>query len=505
MSGSAVESLLGIDLGTSSVKVVAVDADGHAVARAAHSYPIEMPRPGLAEQEPASWWQATCACVREVHGQLADQGRSVAAVGLSGQMHALVALGANHVPVRTAIIWPDTRSHAECLEIASLVGAERLYSLTGVPSTTGMLAPSLLWMRRHEPGLFAQVRQVLLPKDYVRLRLTGEVATDRSDASGTLLFDMREGAWSEEILGALDIERTLLPPVVAAHSVAGKVTRAASDECGLAIGTPVVTGAGDQMAGALAIGVSSPGLGASVIGSGGQLITTVTEPVVDPERRIQTFCHAVPDAWLLMGAVLSAGLSFDWISGVLRDRDEELASWREHLLDEAMTVPPGAEGLLFLPHLNGMRTPHVDPYACGSFVGLRLSHSRAHLVRAVVEGVAYAMREALTVFDDLGVDIRSLICSGGGARHALWRQVQADVYGRPLSLVAEGDHSAHGAALLAGIGIGRYESFDAGRCRHLPIAGTVAPDPASRETYDHLYDLYRSLYPALESVFAALR
>jgi xylulokinase len=241
-----------------------------------------------------------------------------------------------------------------------------------------------------------------------------------------------------------------------------------------------------------------------VIGSGGQLITTVTEPVIDREERVQTFCHAVPDAWLLMGAVLSAGLSFDWISDVLVNRGEGIGTGREDLLAEASAVPAGADGLLFLPYLNGVRTPRVDPHARGSFVGLRLSHSRAHLVRAVLEGVAYAMREGLTAFDDLGVDVASLVCSGGGARHALWRQIQADVYGRPLSIVSEEDHSAYGAALLAAIGVGRYESVEAGRLRHLPIAGTVAPDPSNLELYERQYALYRSLYPALEPVFAGL-
>jgi xylulokinase len=500
---AAIELLLGIDLGTSSVKVVAVDQDGPVVARAAHPYPIETPRPGFAEQDPDSWWRATCACVREVL-RVVDGGGHTAAVGLAGQMHALVPLGSDGAPVRPAIIWPDTRADDECALIAVALGAERLYALTGVPPTTGMLGPSLLWMRRHEPELFARIRQVLLPKDYVRSRLTGEVATDRSDASGTLLFDIRQGTWSAEILNALGIERTMLPPVLAAHALAGEVTQRASDDSGLPVGTPVVVGAGDQMAGALAIGVSAPGLGASVIGSGGQLITTVSEPVVDPEQRVQTFCHAVPDAWLLMGAVLSAGLSFDWIKGVLSNRDEAVASSHETLLAEAATVPPGADGLLFLPLLNGIRTPDVDPHARGSFVGLRLSHSRAHLVRAVLEGVAYAMREALTAFDDLGVDVTSLVGSGGGARHPLWRQIQADVYGRPLSIVSEEDHSGYGAALLAGIGAGRYESVDDARLRHLPITGTVAPDPSNREPYDRLYGLYRTLYPALKPVFAGL-
>jgi xylulokinase len=486
--------VIGIDLGTSSVKVAALEVGGSVLARATRAYPIRSPQAGLAEQDPEEWWTATCTSIRDVLEQLGARRADVRSVGLAGQMHALVALDERGSPVRPAIIWPDTRSQEEQRELAARVGSRRLHELTGLPSTTGILAVSLLWLRRHEPEAFSRTRTLLLPKDYVRLRLTHRVATDRSDASGTLLFDMRQGDWSSEILDAVELDAGLLPPVLGSDVVAGEVTREASRDCGIPAGTPVVVGAADQMAGALAMGVSAPGVGASVIGSGGQLITTVRAPVVDAQQRVQTFCHALPDAWLLMGAVLAAGLSFDWLASLVG------SVTHKQLLAEAAAVPAGADGLLFLPYLNGSRTPVADPAARGAFVGLRTSHSRAHLVRAVLEGVAFAMRDGLEVFDELGVTLPTLICSGGGARDPLWRHIQAAVYGRPLLMIAEADHSAYGAALLGAAGAGLISKAEAG----LDVVEEIEPDPATVETYDTLFGVYRSLYPALRPVFGRL-
>jgi len=487
-----VDLLVGIDLGTSSVKVVATDLEGRPVARASRSYPVHTPAPGFAEQDPHAWWRATCAAVAEVLATGPARGATVRAVGLAGQMHGLVAVDAAGEPVRPAIIWPDTRSQEACAVIARRLGAERVRQLTGVPVSTGFLAPSLLWLREQEPAAFGRVRSVLLPKDYLRLCLTGRHASDPSDASGTLLYELRTGAWSAEMLAALRLDPGLLPPVQGSSAVAGTVDPAASELTGLAAGVPVVTGAGDQMAGAVALGVTVPGQAAAVIGTGGQLITTVAEPVVDPTGRVQTFCHALPQRWLLLGAVLAAGQSLDWLSRVVGAPVADLVA-------EAARVPAGADGLLFLPYLNGVRTPHVDPQARGCFVGLRLSHTRAHLARAVLEGVAFAMRECLDAVQDLAGPV-SVVCSGGGARLAVWRQIQADVYRLPVRVARGTDHSAWGAALLAGQGIG----LELDVATAAGPESIVEPGAVACERYQERYTLYRALYPALRGTFAAL-
>lgn len=486
--------LVGIDLGTSSVKVVATDPPGRPVARAARPYPVRAPAPGFAEQDPDAWWQATRMALAEVLDTRPVRDGTVRAVGLSGQMHGLVAVDGAGEPVRPAIIWPDTRSREACAAIARRAGAERVRQLTGAPVSTGFLAPSLLWLREREPAAFDRVRSVLLPKDYLRLRLTGDRATDPSDASGTLLYDLRTGEWSGEILAALGLDPAVLPPVRASAAVAGAVSPAAAKLTGLPPGVPVVTGAGDQMAGALTLGVTVPGRAAAVIGTGGQLITTVAEPVVDPTGRVQTFAHALPARWLLLGAVLAAGQSLEWLARVTG-----AAGTVADLVAEAAQVPAGADGLLFLPYLNGVRTPHVDPSARGCFVGLRLSHTRAHLVRAVLEGVAFAMRECLDAVQELAGPV-SVVCSGGGARLAAWCQIQADVYGQPVRVTHGQDHSARGAALLAGEGVG----LGPGLAASAPVESTLAPTPATRERYQQLYARYRGLYPALRETFAAL-
>lgn len=494
---------VGIDLGTSSVKVVVVDSDDRVVASATRTYPIDTPYPGAAEQNPEVWWLRTCACLREVMDADGVDATRIGAIGLCGQMHGLVALDADRTPVRPAIIWPDTRSAPQCEQLDAALAGESLHDTTGVPATTGLLGPSLMWLRDNEPRDHARIDAVILPKDYVRLRLTAELATDPTDASGTLLYDTVAGRWSERVVGAAGLDLAMLPAVRQSHSVAGTVTATAAASTGLPAGTPVVAGAGDQMAGAIAIGVSKPGTTASVIGTGGQLITTATTPLIDSKHRLQTFVHAMPASWLLMGAVLSAALSFDWLAGILH------ASWsggagRNELLAEAARVPAGSDGLIFLPYLNGVRTPHLDPTARGCFVGLGLEHSRGHLVRAVLEGVAYAMRDGLTALEDLGIDVGEIICSGGGARIPLWRQIQADVYRRPVSVVAEGEHSAFGAAIMAGVGGGRFTSLEEAATHRLPTVRTTPPSPAAADTYDEIYAAATALYFGLRPTFASL-
>lgn len=494
--------LAGIDLGTSSVKVVVIDDRGRILASAGRGYGIDSPGPGAAEQGPRTWWLATRECLREVLAAGGVEAGRIGGVGVCGQMHGLVTLDGQGEPVRPAIIWPDTRSAAQCARLEAASGDVPLHERTGLAAGTGMLGPSLLWLRDNEPASYARTRSVVLPKDYIRLRLTGELATDPTDASGTLLYDTVAGRWSGQLIAAAGLDPALLPPIIASGAAAGTVTAAAAVATGLPPGTPVATGTGDQSAGAIAIGVSRPGVTASVIGTGGQLFTTVATPLIDPGRRVQTFAHAMPGTWMVMGAILAAALSLDWLAGVLGVPSPAGPS-RDALLAEAAAVPAGSEGLIFLPYLNGVRTPHLDPAARGAFVGLTAHHGRGHLVRAVLEGVAYAMRDGLAVLEELGIEIGEVICSGGGARIPLWRQIQADVYDRPVSQVLEGEHSAYGAALIAGAGCGRYSSLEEAAARKLPVIASTSPSPAAA-VYEDTRAAATALYPALRPVFAQL-
>lgn len=491
----ALELLVGVDLGTSSVKVVATGPEGRPVGSATRPYPILTPAPGHAEQDPATWCQQAAEAVREVLAA-APAGAVVRAVGVTGQMHGLVAVDQAGVPVRPAVIWPDTRSVAACRQLRDRVGAGRLAAITGAPPATGLLAASLLWLREAEPEAYQRVRTVLAPKDYLRWWLTGEIATDPTDASGTLLLDIAARTWSEEILGELRIDPRLLPPIREPAALAGSVTAPASARTGLPVGTPVVTGAGDLMAGALALGVVGPGTGASILGTGGQLITVAGTARVDPRQRLQTFVHAAPEQWLLLGAVLAAGAALDWLAGVLGSPGADLPA----LVAEAEKVPPGADGMVFLPYLNGVRTPTVDPHARGCFVGLGLGHGRGHLVRAVLEGVAFAIRDGLEAMRDLGVAPPSLVAAGGGARLPLWNQIQADVYGLPLVIAGDQDHSARGAARLAAAGTGGPDSA----AGSYPERVVVSPDPGRQLRYEEMFAHYQALYPALADSFAGL-
>jgi xylulokinase len=415
--------LVGLDVGTSSTKAVAISRDGKVLATAERSYRLSTPQPGWAEQDPQDWWRA-------VQEALAALGVEPAALGLSGQMHGLVALDERDEVLRPAILWNDQRTAAECAEIEERIGFERLVELTGNRALTGFTAPKLLWLRRHEPETFSRIRRVLLPKDYVRLRMTGEHAMDAADASGTLLFDVRERRWSEEVLDALEIPAEWLPPVRESTEVGS---------------------AGDQAAGAIGAGVVGPGRLSVVLGTSGVLLAALPAFRHDPRARLHVFCHAVPGTWQAMGVMLSAAGSMSWLRDVLggvdyRDLDREAANWE-----------PGAEGLLFAPYLAGERTPHADPDARGAFIGLTLRHDRGAMARAVLEGVAYGLRDSLELLRELGVHADLGRISGGGARSELWRRILASVLGFPLERTAAAEEgAAFGAALLAGVASGAF-------------------------------------------------
>ncbi len=497
-------TLLGIDLGTSALKAVLVTDQGKVVASARGAYPIHRPRPDRAEQDPSTWWEALVRCMGTLRAQGVLDG--VRAIGLSGQMHGTVLLDRQGKPLGPAVIWPDRRSVSQVALLGERVGLERLIRIAGSPPATGFMAGTLAWFQEHEPQTWAQVRHVLLPKDFLRLQLTGEVATDPSDASGTLLLDVGQRTWSQELLAAVGVRPALLPQICPSSQVAGYLTQEAASALGLAPGIPVVTGGGDTACSALAAAAVSPGTLLLTMGTGGQLVLPVDRPRVDAQGRIHTFCHVLEPGvdragWYQMGATLAAGMALAWLREQVfglsgEDAYARMTSW-------AQEVPPGAQGLLFLPYLVGERTPHMDPHARGVFLGLTPSHGRGHLVRAVMEGVVLALFDAFQVLAELGAMPRAGILAGGGARNPLWRRMVADIFGLPVRPLQTADQSATGAALLAGAGLGWFDPVDA--ARQWAVLGPVeVPDPERSARYRTLGAVYRALYPRLRDLFPAL-
>ncbi|HET7567522.1 MAG TPA: xylulokinase [Gaiellaceae bacterium] len=466
-------AFVGLDVGTTGVKALAVSASGEVVARAERGYPLATPRPGWAEQDPDDWVAAAEAALAGL--EVEPEG-----IGLSGQMHGLVCLDADRRVLRPAILWNDQRTGAQCAEIEERVGFERLVALTGNRALPGFTAPKLLWLREHEPEVYARIRHVLLPKDYVRLRLTGELATDVADASGTLLLDVRGRRWSDEVLAALELDPGWLPALHESPAACGATSAS----------VPVAAGAGDQAAGALGVGVDRPGPLSVVLGTSGVVFAALPSFAHDAEGRAHAFCHAVPGDWHAMGVMLSAAGSLAWLQGVL-------AAPYEELLAEAERVPAGADGVLFAPYLSGERTPHVDPDATAAFAGLTLRHGRGALVRAVLEGVAYGLRDSLELLRGLDVAAESGRVSGGGARSALWTRVVASALGLPLERTAVEEGAAFGAALLGGVAASAFADVHEAVAACVRVREVVEPDPAWSETYEAGYERFRALYPAL--------
>jgi len=493
--------LLGIDLGTQSVRTLILDVSGRSRALAQAEYPILTPKVGWAEQEPADWWRATCQTIQEAIAKAAIHASDIAGVGLSGQMHGTVCIDREGLPVRPAIIWADGRSAREVDELVAEVGRERLARLTANPIAAGFMAATVRWLARHEKDTLWHTHSLLLPKDYIRLRLTRQIATDVTDAASTLLFDVANRRWSDEMVALVGIKPGQLPRVVESQELCGTVTRHAARDTGIPLGTPVVAGGGDQPVSALGNGVLDPGTLLSTVGTGGQLFTPLDQPVYDPDLRTHTFCHAVPGRWFAMGAILSAGLCLRWLRDqVYGGMGLDYAAFST----AAAEVEPGAEGLIFLPYLLGERTPHMDARARGVFFGLALRHSRSHLVRAVMEGVAFAMRDSLEIFRSMGVSTQRIIAAGGGAKSAVWRQIQADVFGSPLAASAVEEPAARGAAILAGVGAGLYRDLEQAAEPTSPPGATTEPIAANVERYSQLYGLYRSLYPKLKDAYREL-
>lgn len=481
-------ALIGLDVGTTGARAVAIDLDGHVVASASDAYPLATPRPGWAEQQPEHWWASSRLVLSQVAAQLPGP---PLCLGLTGQMHGAVFLDASDQVIRPAPLWNDQRTASQCTWITERVGAERLVEITGNPALTGFQAPKIVWLRDEEPAAFARVRRVLLPKDYVRLRLTGDCATDASDASGTLLLDLRKRDWSDALLDALEIPREWLPRVFESPTLTGRLKSDVAAAAGLPAGIPVAAGAGDNAAAAVGGGIVREGLVSSSIGTSGVVFAHSESIRIDPTGRLHAFCHAVPGTYHVMGVTLSAGGSLRW----WRD-----ASRTELDFDGMATVagqsPPGSEGLLFLPYMGGERTPHLDPFARGAFFGLNLRHSFAHLTRAVMEGVVFSLKDCLDLITDLGMPAREIRATGGGARNMMWRQLQADVFGVPVYRTRVDEGPAYGAALLAGVACGVYADV-AEACSLIDLETEVnLPDPTLKETYETGHEIYTDLYAA---------
>jgi xylulokinase len=497
--------VLGIDVGTSGTRAIIVDEHGRILTSTTEEHePFASPKIGWAEQHPDDWWRAAAIALRKAIAPSGIRPENIAAVGFSGQMHGAVMLDGTDRVVRPALIWCDVRTERQCQELKGSIGWEKLIQLTSNPPLANFTLTKFLWTRENEPENWSRVRSVMLPKDYVRFKLTGERATDVADASGTLMLDVARRQWSSEVLQATGFDSSILPSLHESQSVCGQISASGAAATGLAAGTPVVAGAGDQAAGAVGMGIVAPGAVSATIGTSGVVFAATDEPLRDSLGRLHTFCHAIPNRWHVMGVTQAAGLSLRWF----RDRFLSAAEKNgvepyELLAREAATAPAGSDGLLWAPYLMGERTPHLDPSARGALVGLTASHTRAHIIRAILEGVAFSLKDTFTIFSEMSVPVKSIRLGGGGARSALWRQTQADVYGSEVEVLEAEEGAAYGAALLAGVGAKLWGSVD-DACKHvLKVKGRVAPNTQTMATMDRNYAAYRRLYQGLKFVFDA--
>lgn len=492
--------LLGIDLSTTGAKALLIDDEGRVVSSATTPLSLSTPHSLWSEQNPEDWWIATSTSIASALTSAQVSSQSIAAIGLTGQMHGLVLLDQEGAVLRPAILWNDQRCGVECDEIRARVGREKLLRITGNDALTGFTAPKILWVEKHEPEVHRRIRHILLPKDYIRYKLTGALAMDKADGSGTMLFDLGQRNWSTEIVETLNISPDWLPRTYEGHETTGEVTREAAELTGLSAGTPVVAGGGDQSAQAVGVGVVRPGTIAVTLGTSGVVFAATEAPLIEPQGRLHAFCHAIAGRWHLMGVMLSAAGSLQWYRDKFAcDRDFE------ELVNEASQVPPGSDGLIFLPYLTGERTPHPDPFARGGWIGLTARHGPAHLTRSILEGVAFGIKDMFDLMREAGLgSIDQVRVSGGGAKSRLWRQILADVLATELVTVNTTEGAAYGAALLAGIGAGVWPDVDTACAQTIRVTDRVSPNPETVETYQSLHNEYQRLYPALKQTFHAL-
>jgi xylulokinase len=490
-------NFLGIDVGTGGSRAVLIDTSGAVIAAATVEHePFTSPEIGWAEQNPEDWKRAAFAAIRQVLTNENVCAEEIAAVGLSGQMHGAVFLSETDEVLRPSIIWCDQRTEKQCRDLTEKIGAEKLIELVSNPALPNFTLTKMLWARENEPEIWNQTKTVLLPKDYLRFCLSGDKATDVSDASGTLMLDVKNRKWSSEIMTAVEMSESLLPELYESSEITGEISDECAAETGLIAGTKIVAGAGDNAAGAIGMGIVRVGAVSATIGTSGVVFAVTDQPSIDLKGRIHTFCHAVPHRWHNTGVTQAAGLSFKWF----RDNFAANESYDE-LVEAAKKISVGAEGLLWTPYLMGERTPHVDSNVRASLIGLTASHTKAHVVRAILEGVAFSLRDAIEIFKELNVPIESIKLGGGGAKSSVWGQIQADVYGQTVETIQAEEGAAYGAALLAGVGAGEWKTVEEACEQTISVAETIAPNDDAVELYNRQYKKYQMVYPALRSIF----
>lgn len=490
--------LIGFDIGTSSTRCILINKDGKLIASAIKEYPLSTPKPGWAEQDPDDWWKASVYTVKEVLTKSKINPSNIAAIGLSGQMHGSVFLDKGGKVIRPAILWCDQRTEAQCKEIYDIFGYEGFIKLSYNQALTGFTAPKILWLKEVEPENYKKVTQILLPKDFIRYKLSGEYATEVSDASGTILLDIKKRDWSEEILSGLSINKNFLPKVYESSEITSYLSAEAAEITCLKAGIPIVGGAGDQAGGAVGSGIVSEGLISDYLGTSGVVFAHSDSPVYDLQGRLHSFCHAIPNKWHLMGVTLAAGGSFKWYHDNIGPSDYD------KLNKQAESVPLGSEGLIFLPYLSGERTPHNDPYARGVFFGLSYAHRKEHMARSVMEGVSFSQYDCLNLMTDLGITSQKVVLFGGGAKSKLWRQITADIFNTQIVTLKVEEGPSYGAAILAGVGAGIYSSVEEVTSRIIKEVSSTDPIPENVEKYLKIYKVYRSLYESLEKDFKNL-
>lgn len=498
---------LGIDIGTSGSKTVVCKETGDILATVTAEHPSHHPKPGWSEQEPEDWWRSMVQSVRQAIARAGIKPAEIKGIGLSGQMHGSVFLDQGRNVLRRALLWNDQRTAEQCAEIETRAGGRAtLIQMVSNPAFTGFTAPKILWVRQHEPHIYEKTRKILLPKDYIRMRLTGEFATEVSDASGTLLLDVKHRQWSTFLLTKLEIDPELMPACYESEEITGQLTAQAAEELGVPVNTPVVGGGGDQAAGAVGNGIVKPGVVSATLGTSGVVFAHADKVQTDPAGRVHTMCHAVRGAWHMMGVVLSAGGSLQWFRNKLGQAEIEDAQRRgvdpyDLIIGMASQAPLGAEGLFFLPYLTGERHPHSDPTAKGAWIGLTVRHGREHLARAVIEGATFAMRDCLTIIRGMGVPVDQIRVSGGGSRSPFWRQLQADIYGQKVVTTNAQEGPAFGVALLAMVGTGAYKTVPEACAATIKVTEELTPHGDTMAAYDRIYGEYERLYPALREEF----
>lgn len=502
------ECLIGLDVGTSGTKAIAMTATGKLLATAVREYPLHSPKPNWAEQNPEDWRKAAIETLQELTSKIS--GYEVKAIGLTGQMHGSVFLDANNHVLRPALLWCDQRTARQCLEITERAGgAPRLIEMVSNPALTGFTAPKILWLRDHEPQIYDKVCKVLLPKDFIRLVLTGEFATDVADASGTLLFDVKNRSWHKELISLLQIPFDWLPPSYEGPEVTGQLSRSTAALTGLPAGVPVVAGGGDQAAGGVGCGIVKEGIVSESLGTSGVVFAFSEKPQVDPQGRVHTFCHSVPYAWHTMGVMLSAGGALQWFRNQLcaEERQQAMATKRDVydiITQMADGIPPGAEGLIFLPYLSGERTPHKDPFSKGAFIGLSLRHTKAHMARSVLEGVALGMRDSLDIMREMGVPVQIARISGGGGKSVVWRKIMADTGDVPVATINVDEGPAYGAAILAAVGAKLFPTVEQACETIIHETDRITPESSKVHQYENYQKFYRRSYQALSQYFSDL-